>query len=93
MRCHRPSCGHNLLATIITVVGEPVSTVRITKKTPQEVLYESGELAWVRSPLWLLIRMSLQRLAVSWLLVQIIHDRLALAASRIRTKTRRTIEV
>lgn len=51
-----------LLRAIVTATGKPVETSHITKKTRQEVLYRSGELAWVRSPLWLLVRVSLQLL-------------------------------
>lgn len=50
----------DLLMHIVTAMGKPASTVCITKNTRHEVLWNGGELAWVRSPLWLLVRVSLQ---------------------------------
>jgi hypothetical protein len=50
----------DFLMHVITAVGEPCDTKRITKNTREEVLSKQAHLPWRRSPLWLLIRVTLQ---------------------------------
>lgn len=58
---------HPLLVTdwlmnYIAAVGNTISTKRISKNTREEVLWNNCEYPWRRSPLWLLVRVTLQLL-------------------------------
>ncbi|KAH4108552.1 hypothetical protein HBI25_111470 [Parastagonospora nodorum] len=46
---------------LTAAMGDPIDTVRIMKHTREEVLWQKGK-PWRRSPLWLLLRVSLQLL-------------------------------
>ncbi|KAH3956582.1 hypothetical protein HBH98_241660 [Parastagonospora nodorum] len=46
---------------LTAALGDPMDTVRIMKNTREEVLWQKGQ-PWRRSPLWLLLRVSLQLL-------------------------------
>ncbi|KAI0253215.1 hypothetical protein BJV78DRAFT_1302727 [Lactifluus subvellereus] len=51
-------CG--LLASILCAYGQPTQVKRITKRIGDEVLYNDAYKPWRRSPLWLVLRVSLQ---------------------------------
>jgi hypothetical protein len=55
-----PGLVTDLLLTIINAHGEPTGSKRILKATREDVLWNGGLYPWRRSPLWLLIRISLQ---------------------------------
>jgi hypothetical protein len=55
-----PDLVTEFLMTMITVIGEATDVNRITKATREDVLWNDGVLPWRRSPLWLLVRVSLQ---------------------------------
>jgi hypothetical protein len=46
----------------IAALGELTNTIRISKNTREEVLWDHCKHPWRRSPLWLLIRVTLQLL-------------------------------
>jgi hypothetical protein len=50
----------DFLIHVVTAIGEPCDTKRIIKNTREEVLSKQAHLPWRRSPLWLLIRVTLQ---------------------------------
>ena len=54
-----------LLVGILRGFGQPASVARITKRTGDEVLWKDAYKPWRRSPLWLVIRVSLQTSLVS----------------------------
>lgn len=49
-----------LLASFLRGIGEQVSVPRIRKNTREEVIWRNSKMPWRRSPLWILIRVSLQ---------------------------------
>lgn len=55
-----PSLVTDLLMNILAAVGEPASPLQVTKNTREDVLYEDARLPWRRSPLWLLVKVSMQ---------------------------------
>ncbi|EMR61771.1 hypothetical protein UCREL1_11298 [Eutypa lata UCREL1] len=55
-----PKMVTELLSALLMSVGEPIEARHIWKNTREEVLWEDSRLPWHRSPLWLLIRISLQ---------------------------------
>jgi hypothetical protein len=55
-----PGIVTDLLMTIITALGETTEVKRITKATREDVLWKDCKQPWRRSPLWLLVRVSLQ---------------------------------
>jgi hypothetical protein len=50
----------DFLMHVITAIGEPCDSIRISKNTRDEVLLKQAHLPWRRSPLWLLIRVTVQ---------------------------------
>ncbi|KAI4686606.1 uncharacterized protein J4E84_005887 [Alternaria hordeiaustralica] len=55
-----PGLVTDFLMNIVTALGEPMDVHRITKNTREEVLWDNCLSPWRRSPLWLLLRVSLQ---------------------------------
>lgn len=55
-----PGLVTDFLMTMITVLGEATDVKRIVKATREDVLWSDCEQPWRRSPLWLLVRVSLQ---------------------------------
>jgi hypothetical protein len=55
-----PKMVTELLISILRGVGRPVNVEGIEKKTREEVIWGNSLRPWRRSPLWLLIRVSLQ---------------------------------
>lgn len=49
-----------MLSEILRAVGRPYDTYRVHKHTREEVLWNDALLPWLRSPLWLLLRVALQ---------------------------------
>lgn len=45
---------------VLAALGEPGDAARITKHTREEILAEVGGIPWRRSPLWLLVRVTVQ---------------------------------
>jgi hypothetical protein len=73
-KVHKPACDHveprdtvnpamvtDWFMNVTAALGEPTDAVGITKHTREEVLWQEKQ-PWRRSPLWLLIRVSLQLL-------------------------------
>jgi hypothetical protein len=54
----------DFIMNVIAAWGEPTDVKRITKHTREEVLWKNCLSPWRRSPLWLLLRVSLQLLFV-----------------------------
>ncbi|KAG6036493.1 hypothetical protein E4U41_005708 [Claviceps citrina] len=50
----------DFLATCLSALGERASFYQIEKKTREEVLWKNAKLPWRRSPLWLLLRVTIQ---------------------------------
>ncbi|XP_014555371.1 hypothetical protein COCVIDRAFT_27710 [Bipolaris victoriae FI3] len=59
-----PGIVTNLYMNTIAAFGEPIDVKRIWKHTREEVLWNTCLSPWRRSPLWLLLRVSLQLLFV-----------------------------
>jgi hypothetical protein len=57
-----PTMVSQWLMSYIAAYGEQTNTVRISKNTREEVLWDDCRHPWRRSPLWLLIRVTLQLL-------------------------------
>jgi hypothetical protein len=57
-----PGMVTDFLMNVITAFGEPTDVNRIKKHTREEVLWSDCLNPWRRSPLWLLVRVSLQLL-------------------------------
>ncbi|KAI4946098.1 hypothetical protein J4E91_007541 [Alternaria rosae] len=57
-----PGMATDFLMSVITAFGEPIDVRRSTKYTREEVLWKDCLAPWRRSPLWLLLRVSLQLL-------------------------------
>lgn len=55
-----PGLVTDYLMSVLAAVGEPVDRVRIIKHTRDEVLSKQAAQPWRRSPLWLLVRVTLQ---------------------------------
>lgn len=55
-----PGMVTNLLMNIISALGKPFDVPTIWKNTREEVLWSNAKLPWRRSPLWLLLRVSIQ---------------------------------
>ncbi|KAJ4218358.1 hypothetical protein NW757_014598 [Fusarium falciforme] len=53
----------NLLPSMLRGAGEQVSVRGICKNTREEVMWSNSKLPWRRSPVWLLIRLTMTRLA------------------------------
>jgi hypothetical protein len=59
-----PGMVTDFIMNVITAWGEPTDVKRITKYTREEVLWFDTLNPWRRSPLWLLVRVTLQLLFV-----------------------------
>jgi hypothetical protein len=57
-----PTIVTDWLMNYIAALGELTNTIRISKNTREEVLWDHCKHPWRRSPLWLLIRVTLQLL-------------------------------
>jgi hypothetical protein len=57
-----PGMVTDYLPRIIAALGETTSVTRITKNTREEVLWSNCKTPWRRSPVWLLVRVTLQLL-------------------------------
>lgn len=57
---NHPRIVTELLAGFLRAAGQPVDVEGIRKNTREEVMWDRSKLPWRRSPLWLLIRVSLQ---------------------------------
>ncbi|KAJ4380581.1 hypothetical protein N0V86_003940 [Didymella sp. IMI 355093] len=57
-----PGMVTDYLPHIIAALGETTSVTRITKNTREEVLWSNCKTPWRRSPVWLLVRVTLQLL-------------------------------
>jgi hypothetical protein len=55
-----PAIITDLLATVLTAMGEIAQTSEVWKNTRDEVLWRAAKMPWRRSPLWLLLRVTLQ---------------------------------
>ena len=55
-----PGLVTEFLMNVITALGESTDVKGITKSTREDVLWSDCRLPWRRSPLWLLVRVSLQ---------------------------------
>ncbi|KAF2866821.1 hypothetical protein BDV95DRAFT_611492 [Massariosphaeria phaeospora] len=55
-----PGLVTNYLINVIVALGQPIAASGITKNTREEVLWSDSYHPWRRSPLWLLLRVSLQ---------------------------------
>ncbi|KAF1941797.1 hypothetical protein EJ02DRAFT_490907 [Clathrospora elynae] len=59
--CH-PGLVTDFFMNVVTALGEPTDVKRITKHTREDVLWRDCRSPWRRSPLWLLLRVSIQLL-------------------------------
>jgi hypothetical protein len=59
-----PGLVTDYLMNVLTAFGEPDDVKRIEKHTREEVLWNNCQNPWRRSPLWLLLRVSMQLLFV-----------------------------
>lgn len=57
-----PGMVTDYLFNVVAAVGKAVTATRITKHTRDEVLWNNCKLPWRRSPMWLLVRVTLQLL-------------------------------
>jgi hypothetical protein len=57
-----PGMVTDYLFNVVAAVGKAVTATRITKHTREEVLWNNCKLPWRRSPMWLLVRVTLQLL-------------------------------
>ena len=57
-----PGMVTDYLFNVVAAVGKAVPATRITKHTREEVLWNNCKLPWRRSPMWLLVRVTLQLL-------------------------------
>lgn len=55
-----PGMVTDYLLNVITALGDPVDVARITKNTREEILWDDTHKPWQRSPMWLMIRVTLQ---------------------------------
>ncbi|KAJ0123975.1 hypothetical protein J7T55_012448 [Diaporthe amygdali] len=55
-----PTMVSELFMGVLTGIGSPVSASSISKNTRDEVLWKQAAAPWRRSPMWLLIRVSIQ---------------------------------
>lgn len=55
-----PAMVSELFMGVLTGVGSPISVPSISKNTRDEVLWKQAEAPWRRSPMWMLIRVSMQ---------------------------------
>lgn len=49
-----------MLTGILRAIGEPADVERIQKRIADDVLWDNAEIPWRRSPLWLVVRVTLQ---------------------------------
>ena len=55
-----PSIVTDLLATILSSVGDSILAPALVKKTREQVCWKDAKVPWRRSPLWLLVRVTIQ---------------------------------
>ncbi|KAG9202858.1 hypothetical protein G6514_003880 [Epicoccum nigrum] len=57
-----PGMVTDFLLNVVIALGKEATVTRITKNTREEVLWNNCKLPWRRSPMWLLVRVTLQLL-------------------------------
>ncbi|KAK7696887.1 hypothetical protein SLS64_014115 [Diaporthe eres] len=55
-----PAMVSELFMGVLSAVGSPISVSSISKNTRDEVLWKQAQAPWRRSPMWMLIRVSIQ---------------------------------
>jgi hypothetical protein len=55
-----PAIVTDFLATVLSAIGETVPASQVWKNTREETLWRDAKMPWRRSPLWLLLRVTLQ---------------------------------